>query len=77
MAKGKHVMDDVASDQDAYLKDDYHELCADNANLEDVEDKLILMVLRWKVLSLMEMIMMVLIWIEVIWIVLREMVLIS
>ena len=29
MAKGKHVVADVASDQEAYLKDEYDELFAE------------------------------------------------
>ena len=32
-------MADVASDQDAYLEDDYHDLFADNADLEDAKDE--------------------------------------
>ena len=32
-------MADVASNQNAYLEDDYHDLFADNADLEDAEDE--------------------------------------
>ncbi|KAL9432695.1 hypothetical protein AB3S75_027672 [Citrus x aurantiifolia] len=39
MAKGKHVVADVASDQELYLEDEYDELFASNANLADAENE--------------------------------------
>ncbi|KAL9437071.1 hypothetical protein AB3S75_023000 [Citrus x aurantiifolia] len=39
MAKGKHVVVDVASDQEDYLEDEYDDLFADNANLAYAENE--------------------------------------
>ena len=39
MAKGKHLVTDVASDQEAYLENEYDDLFAEIDNLADVENE--------------------------------------
>ncbi|KAL9459871.1 hypothetical protein AB3S75_003137 [Citrus x aurantiifolia] len=39
MAKGKHVVANVASDQEAYLEDEYNDLFAEVDNLADAENE--------------------------------------
>ena len=39
MAKGKHVVADVASDKEAYLEDEYDDLFAEVDNLADAENE--------------------------------------
>ena len=39
MANGKHVVADVASNHESYLKDEYNDLFVDNANLADEKNE--------------------------------------